>query len=753
MGEPYGWCRSSHCTGSRSILPRPFATRLSTGSRSLALPSHRSIRSADSGISANIDGVTNTGRVTSIGRFTGSDGGQGVADVTRIRPRRVRVAAAATESPEKAVARGHSALVHGLGDVGLVPPQMMPTVLRIAHVVDKGHRGAEVEEIEKKTAFGILGWKVALERGLVPDDKTLEHLQRVEKLEFLQGRDLDDPSLRWPMEPLRTVLLREVSVLGISALAAKYPVIQETLLKGILATVFEFAKFAYKVEDEVEERERDEDGNVYESTEEVGQRQEEAQSKYRNPNMTPEQVEVARKKKLAEMKHKRDMESIGNGEEEEEEGWQSMAPDERKAVELVRRLVHGWQKPIDAIRKAGKAFSGFEDLLASGSFALDGAIWSRKGWEKMDELREKLEDIKELRDLVRSLGRGGGWGPLRRAPVQHLDMNARMGLLRTTLEAQETRGLTRSDDISRLLPSESATLARGMTVPMSKLIFYSKLVEKSLQTYERDGWGEFPTQIDIDRREIRPTADRGPILLCCDTSGSMRGPRELVAKALTLECMRAAKIQERGCYVFAFAGPREVRELELNMDPKSIENLLDFLEKTFNGGSNFNAPVQMCLDRLTQAQWANSDILLVSDGELRQPQHEVMRKLSGAKEKLGLRVHGLVLGSPEEKRADPAVLRSLCTQVVPNTGKVETLMHEFDSWASVKADTGLAFDWDDAAGNASRREAGLKLEKLRNAEMKRRRQAKSKKAMSLGKKSVAGNVAYRMPTKNTQSFE
>jgi len=49
---------------------------------------------------------------------------------------------------------------------------------------------------------------------------------------------------------------------------------------------------------------------------------------------------------------------------------------------------------------------------------------------------------------------GGGWGPLRRAPVQNLDMRGRPGLLRTTLEAQETRGLTRSDDLSRLLPSE-----------------------------------------------------------------------------------------------------------------------------------------------------------------------------------------------------------------------------------------------------------------------------------------------------------
>lgn len=136
--------------------------------------------------------------------------------------------------------------------------------------------------------------------------------------------------------------------------------------------------------------------------------------------------------------------------------------------------------------------------------AVQGNLWKRKGWKEMDKMRSKLEDLKELRDLVgacrtactidrlyhmphmptraqqhlvtlvfrnasralcavmshrfrrqvRSLGRGGGWGPLRRAPIQHLDMKGRPGLLRTVLEQQETRGLTRADDLSRLLPSE-----------------------------------------------------------------------------------------------------------------------------------------------------------------------------------------------------------------------------------------------------------------------------------------------------------
>jgi len=270
-----------------------------------------------------------------------------------------------------------------------------------ANIADGGASSIDIDDIEKKAAFGILCWKVALEHGLVPDDKTLRHLQKVEKLAFLQGRDLDDPGLHWPMEPLRSIMIKEVSVLGIAPLAAKYPVIQETLLKGILTTVFEFAKHVYKVEDFVEEREKDDEGNFYENKEEIAQRQEEAESKYRNPNMTPEQVAIARKKKMAELKMKQEASLM---DDEDDEELASLTPDERKARELVKRLVVGWQKPIDAMKKAGKAFSGFEELLASGSFALDGNIWNRKGWEKMDELREKLENIRELRDLVRYVG-------------------------------------------------------------------------------------------------------------------------------------------------------------------------------------------------------------------------------------------------------------------------------------------------------------------------------------------------------------
>ena len=94
-----------------------------------------------------------------------------------------------------------------------------------------------------------------------------------------------------------------------------------------------------------------------------------------------------------------------------------------------------------------------------------------------------------------------------------------------------------------------------------------------------------------------------------------------------------------------------------------------------------------------------------------------MRKLSGAKDKLGLRVHGLIVGNPDEekRRSDPAVLRSLCTNYLPS-GKTELLISTFEDWESVRRDDSLQFDWDDIEGNTRRKMENLKHEEFRKSE-------------------------------------
>ena len=77
-------------------------------------------------------------------------------------------------------------------------------------------------------------------------------------------------------------------------------------------------------------------------------------------------------------------------------------------------------------------------------------------------------------------------------------------------------------------------------------------------------------------------------------------------------------------------------------------------------------------------------------------------------------------------------------------------MSEFEGWSSVKGDAEIAFDWDDATGNAARRQAGLKLEAMRNAEIKRRRL--ESRAPAGTAKSGVRDVSRAMPKKGQTEF-
>lgn len=80
------------------------------------------------------------------------------------------------------------------------------------------------------------------------------------------------------------------------------------------------------------------------------------------------------------------------------------------------------------------------------------------------------------------------------------------------------------------------------------------------------GWLDDEPARVTSRMEIRPAAELGPIILCLDTSGSMRGARETVAKALALECLRGAHRQRRPAYLYAFSGPSAFVHMYVTME-------------------------------------------------------------------------------------------------------------------------------------------------------------------------------------------
>lgn len=83
----------------------------------------------------------------------------------------IAAAAAPPTAPTKAVpahapphaGAGHSALLHGLGDVGDVSPQHMPWLLRLAHVLGQAE-GRDSAQALSESARGLMGWRECLNR-------------------------------------------------------------------------------------------------------------------------------------------------------------------------------------------------------------------------------------------------------------------------------------------------------------------------------------------------------------------------------------------------------------------------------------------------------------------------------------------------------------------------------------------------------------------------------------------------------------
>lgn len=136
------------------------------------------------------------------------------------------------------------------------------------------------------------------------------------------------------------------------------------------------------------------------------------------------------------------------------------------------------------------------------------------------------------------------------------------------------------------------------------------------------------------------------MILCVDTSASMAGGPEKVGKALVLEAMRTAARERRACLLLAFSGPGDLQELSLGRDADGICRLADFLSASFHGGTDIVAPLERALDLVEAHEWRQADVLIASDGEFGAT-GSTLARLAAARQKLGLRVQGVLIGDRE----------------------------------------------------------------------------------------------------------
>ena len=278
-----------------------------------------------------------------------------------------------------------------------------------------------------------------------------------------------------------------------------------------------------------------------------------------------------------------------------------------------------------------------------------------EGWQDVVRIRRLLERLPELSRLIRNLGRAQQNEVIdefshKSIPIMEQAIAQRPDgrTVRVPDLPGQTRGVQRSDRFARMLPAEAMLLGH----PTLRMVWHARRAERTLLCYEDDDrmqeirlhealvWRPNPQPVPERHLEM------GPIIICVDTSGSMQGGAEAVAKATVLEAVRTAHAQKRACHVFAFGGPDEVVEMELAVDAQGIERLMRFLGQAFCGGTDICGPLEKAIAKLEDKRWQLADLLVASDGEFGATR-EVTARLDRIKAECGLRVQGFLIGDRE----------------------------------------------------------------------------------------------------------
>ncbi len=335
------------------------------------------------------------------------------------------------------------------------------------------------------------------------------------------------------------------------------------------------------------------------------------------------------------------------------------APHQPRA-EAIARMVADFS--AEWVREKGEweallvLLQGLGDLSSLRWDDLQGLLRQRgrKEWREIERLSALLQARPELTALIRRLGREQRAVDARPAQphsvVVGADARRAVKPRRTVLPDTpgELRGLTFGDRLERMLPSEAQQLRH----PVLRKLWRARRAEARLLHYDSAAelidWRPDPGAAPR-HRSAPPEPDarqRGPMIVALDTSGSMRGAPEAIAKAIVLETLRTAERERRACKLIAFGAAGEVIESDLAFNGPGLAALLDTIGQGFDGGTDVQAPIECAIDCVRSQRWASADLLIASDGEFGCTP-ATLAALDEARATLGLRVHGVLIGDRE----------------------------------------------------------------------------------------------------------
>ena len=334
----------------------------------------------------------------------------------------------------------------------------------------------------------------------------------------------------------------------------------------------------------------------------------------------------------------------------------------RRADLLLTDLLAQWEAVLTAkalhyeLGRVGEEMKKFRDLLYAkvaeyqqlfdlmepftlevGRFwDLSKGLWKQTNFDVLSRYATLLKDEKSIRELADLLGK------LREAQTElaeewYEQVIAKSEWRSSAAERTEIDGIHPSGDLNRMLPSEASLLGDDLT----ETLFFKKFADQQLLSLHYQGRELVRgNQVLAGKRDRARQRDRGPFIVCIDTSGSMEGTPEQVAKVLCFALIKMAAREKRKCYLISFsAGLQTINLLELE---NSLDKVVKFLSMGFNGGTDVVPALSEAMRMLATHDYQDADVLMVSDFVMYEIRADIIERMK-AEQRKGTQFHSLTV--------------------------------------------------------------------------------------------------------------
>ena len=313
--------------------------------------------------------------------------------------------------------------------------------------------------------------------------------------------------------------------------------------------------------------------------------------------------------------------------------------EQERIEELRKKFLEELYQKIRNFMRLEKLVSPFIDDLGR-LWDLSKRPFETSGFEILDQFAKLLEHDESLQELARMIGRQS-----RTQAMFEKELRDKVVIKTEWIPQRAYRGgiegIRYSNDISAVLPVNLAML----TNPAAKKLFQLEFAQKQLQSFDYRNY-ELKSKEEKEQKEIsvEKKEPKGPVIICVDTSGSMQGTPENIAKTVTFALSKIAISEKRKCYLISFSTNIETLDMSDFKTGDALRKLVQFLQKSFNGGTDASPALKHSVEMLHKDDYKNADVLMISDFVMETLPDDLIKSIEAEKEK-NTNFYSLVIGS------------------------------------------------------------------------------------------------------------